>query len=49
VSDAQGKVIVEKTFSGNETTIDLNQFEGNLFFVTLINNQHKAQKKIVKL
>lgn len=49
VSDAQGKVIVEKTFSGNETTIDLNQFEGNLFFVTLINNQQKAQKKIVKL
>jgi hypothetical protein len=49
VSDAQGKIIVEKTFSGNETTIDLNQFEGNLFFVTLINNQQKAQKKIVKL
>ena len=49
VSDAQGKIIVEKIFNGNETTIDLNQFEGNLFFVTLINNQQKAQKKIVKL
>lgn len=49
VTDAQGKVIIETTFSGKETTIDLNQFKGNLFFVTLINNEQKAQKKIVKL
>lgn len=48
VSDAQGKVLMEMTFTENETTIDLNQFEGNLFFVTLINNQQKAQKKVLK-
>ncbi|MBU2020137.1 MAG: T9SS-dependent M36 family metallopeptidase [Bacteroidetes bacterium] len=49
IVDLNGRTVKTiKNVSGNQTTINLNQFNSGIYFVTILSNDNKITRKIVK-